>query len=547
MARVQVDYDPRAEALQTTAAPNIQAVKAQYDPRASSAFQLAEALGKQQPLLDKFNEDMKADQRRKEILDNMKVPAFVAKAQAEQGTGVIDGVQAGKVAPGTSTVVQARTNDGLGDEWGRTNVQRIIDGVNQNAELIQDPAKRAAYIQQEKAKLLAELPKDNDFFVSGAVTRIGKEIDSFENKWQSQSNAYHLEVQTKDFSNKVVEAMTSANPDEALLNLDTTWKSSSALSNARRNELVVETITKKAYGDRDPALLAKIPERFLNAETKASITKTRAAIQELKMSDYRLVKTLESDQREETVRTGKTDILKRFSAGKDVDPVEFRDNPELFAYAQSMREAPRRPAAESSANLQRIRQSVLNRATTEGVDTNKLIDEALKNPYLNPGDRDKLVNEMPKLVEGMIALNDDMVKSAYSTRIGASLEEAAKNPMIVLSPTLRSRTVNLFDQTIRNGFNAHYEETGKWPTGAFKTKIVDEAVKSTEEFMQSQLSGSKGSTAAPAPAAPKPAAAPRPATAPAAAPVRIKNAADYNALPSGATYITPEGVTKRKP
>lgn len=45
MARVQVGYDPRAEALQTTAAPNIQAVKASYDPRASSAFQLAAALG----------------------------------------------------------------------------------------------------------------------------------------------------------------------------------------------------------------------------------------------------------------------------------------------------------------------------------------------------------------------------------------------------------------------------------------------------------------------------------------------------------------------
>lgn len=45
MARVQVGYDPRAEALQTTAAPNIQAVKASYDPRSSSAFQLAEALG----------------------------------------------------------------------------------------------------------------------------------------------------------------------------------------------------------------------------------------------------------------------------------------------------------------------------------------------------------------------------------------------------------------------------------------------------------------------------------------------------------------------
>lgn len=46
MARVQVGYDPRPEGLQTTAAPNIQTVRArEADPNASSAFQLAAALG----------------------------------------------------------------------------------------------------------------------------------------------------------------------------------------------------------------------------------------------------------------------------------------------------------------------------------------------------------------------------------------------------------------------------------------------------------------------------------------------------------------------
>lgn len=46
MARVQAGYDPRAEALQTTAAPNIQTVQArQADPNESKVFQLAAALG----------------------------------------------------------------------------------------------------------------------------------------------------------------------------------------------------------------------------------------------------------------------------------------------------------------------------------------------------------------------------------------------------------------------------------------------------------------------------------------------------------------------
>lgn len=505
MPRVQVGYNPGAEALQTTASPNIQAVKAQYDPRSSSAFQLAEALGKAQPVLDKFNEDLKADQRRKEILDNMKVPAFVAKAQEELGTGVIDGVQAGKVAPNTSITVNARTNDGLGAEWGRKNVQGLIDGVNADAILMQDPAKRAEFIKQKKAELLASLPKDNDFFVSGALVAIDKEINSFENGWQAKSTAYAVAVQTKDFSGKVVEALASANPDEALLKLDQTWKSSSALDNNTRNKLVVDTITQQAYGERNGALLDKIPPRFLNSETKAKITQVRAQIQELKMSDYRAVKTLESDERDAFLRSGKTDIVRRVAAGQPIDPAEFRGNPELYQFATTMREAPRLPAAQSSANLQRIRQGILSNATVAGVDSNKLMNEALNNPLLNPADREKLVTEMPRLVEGMVAMNDEQVKSAYTTRIGASLDEASKNPLIVLSPTLRSRTVNLFDQQVRQGFNAFYEEKGTWPTGGFKTKIVDEAVKATEAFMASQLSvGGRGAApaATPAPAAP---------------------------------------------
>ena len=356
---------------------------------------------------------------------------------------------------------------------------------------------------------------------------------------------------------RVVEALASANPDEALLNLDKTWKASSALDNNTRNELVVKTITQQAYGDRNPAVLDKIPQRFLNAEAKAQITKVRSQIQELKISDYRMVKTLETDERDAALRSGKIEIVKQVTSGQSVDPGKYENNPELYQFATQMREAPRMPAAQSSSNLQRIRQSILSRATVEGVDGDKLMDEALKNPLLNPADREKLVTEMPKLVEGMVAMNDEQVKSAYSTRIGASLDEASKNPMIVLSPTLRSRTVNLFDQQVRQGFNSFYEENGKWPTGGFKTKIVDEAVKATETFMASQLtlSGRGGSDAATpraatptptrgGPMTPAPQAVPAPARS--TAPVRIKDAAEYNALKPGTTYVTPDGQTKVK-
>jgi hypothetical protein len=90
MARVPVESQVRAEALQTIAAPKIQAVTARLDPRADSAFQLAESLGAAGPAIQNLNErvieqqrqdaisyasSMTADELRKKI-DNGELPAW---------------------------------------------------------------------------------------------------------------------------------------------------------------------------------------------------------------------------------------------------------------------------------------------------------------------------------------------------------------------------------------------------------------------------------------------------------------------------------------
>lgn len=549
MPRVQADYAPGAEALRTTAAPNIQTVQARFDPNESKAFQLASVFAKAEPTIDKIKEEQASEQRRKEILDTMGIPAVVARAQLEHGSGVVTAVQAGVVPPNQSTIVTARTDEALGTEWGKKNVQPLINSVMNNASLIQDPVKRADYIKEERSKLLGQLPKDNNFFVSGAVASMDKELNQYENTWQRQSSAYVTEVQSKDFSGKVSEAIKSPDPDKALLDLDASFKQTSALDDVSRNKLVVDTFTQEAYAARNPDLMNKIPDRFLNAETKAKIQKTRAAIQEVRSSEYSFTRRVDADKREDQIRTGKADILKRFAAGQPVDPAEFKDNPDLNAFTISVMNNPRKPAAESSANAQRIRTSILNQSTVQGLDQNKVIDSLMNNKDLNPNDREKLINEIPKLIEGTIAMNDDMVKSAYSTRIGASLEEAAKNPLSKIRPTLRSQTVNLFDQSIRQGFTAYYETAhgdipkGNWPTGHAKQDIVDRAVDKTEKFMHDQLKFNSD----PAPAAAATTRTPAPAAPAPTGPVKIKTDADYNSLKPGTTFVGPDGVTRRKP
>lgn len=507
MPRVQAGYDPRAEALQTTAAPNIQTEQARFDPNASSAYQLAAALGKAQPIIDKFAAEYEHRKQQEEIL---KIPAFIAKAQSELGDGTVKAAQDGTIAPSSSSVVNARVNDGLGAEWGRKNVQPLIDGIMANADLQTNAEARAAAIKEGRAKLLDQLPKNNDFFVSGAVTAIDREIGQRENQWQTQTAQYHKEVQAKDFSGKVVDALRTGDPAKALEALDATWKTSSSLNNIERNKLVVETITQQAFASDDPSMLDKIPTRFRSAETDAVIKKTQILIQEKRMQKVRDAKFLTEFEREESFRKDTLQMITDAADGKSIDPAKYRNNPDSYQKALTIKDADRIPTAQSAANYQKVRTGILNGATTVGLDQNKVVDDILANKNINNTDKRKLIEEVPRLIEGTIAMNDDMVKSVYSTRVGASLDALEKSPNarisnIVTGTNLRGNAVKMFDQGIRMGFNAYYEENGKWPTGKAKQDIVDAQVDKTEAFIANQvkLGGTQSSAPgeSPAPAA----------------------------------------------
>lgn len=512
MPRVQVGYDPRAEALQTTAAPNIQTEQARFDPNASKAYQLAAALGKAQPIIDKFTAEYEHRKQQEELL---KVPAFIAKAQSELGDGTVQAAQDNKIAPSSSSVVNARVNDGLGAEWGRKQVQPLIDSIMQNAELQTNSEARAEAIKTGRAKLLEQLPKGNDFFISGAITAIDREIGQRENLWQNQTAAYHKEVQAKDFSGKVVDALKTGDPAKALEALDATWKTSSSLSNLDRNKLVVDTVTQQAFAADDPNMLDKIPTRFRSAETDAQIKKTKILIQEKRMQTVRDAKFLSDFDREETTRKDTIEMINAAADGNPVDPTKYRNNPDSYQKALTIKDADRMPAAQSAANYQKVRTGILNGATTVGLDQNKVVDDILANRNINNADKRKLIEEVPKLIEGTIAMNDDMVKSVYSTRVGASLDALEKSPNarisnIVTGTNLRGNAVKMFDQGIRMGFNAYYEENGKWPTGKAKQDIVDAQVDRTEAFIANQVK--LGGTQAGAPGE-SPAATPKPTAA----------------------------------
>lgn len=502
MARVQVGYDPGAEALQTTASPNIQTIQARFDPRSSSAFQLAEALGKTEPILEKWREEQKREKLQNDLLQ---LPALQARFRQELNNGTVTATQVGTMRPDLSTVVRARVAEGIGAEHGKEQIQGLINEVAGNAELLQDNTKRAEFIAKRKSEIFGKLGGD-DFYRAGFISSVDKELNQWENGWQRQTNQYQTAVQERDFSGKAAEALASPDPAAALETLDSSWGQSSSLNNIKRKELIVGTAIDQAVAGGNTAILDKVPEKYLNADLKAKIADTKQKIESWRMSQYRFAREYEKEQQAERVRTGKLEILKEFSEGGQINPFKYQNVPELFEYAQGMVNAPRVSEPDSAAASTQIRQTILNQSTVVGMDPKTTIDQIHRNPYINPKDKVKLIEEVPKLIEGTIAMQDPMVRSVLDTRIEARLKalEGSTNARIqtlISGRNLRGEVMKTFDMGIRQEFQSYYESNNRtWPTGRAKQEIIDRQTEKAEKLLESMTSVSAASQGA-APAA----------------------------------------------
>ena len=503
MPRVQVGYNPGAEALQTTASPNIQAVKAQYDPRSSSAFQLAEALGKAQPVLDKFNDTYERNRALEQQAQLLKLDNYKNQIITDN-QGPVSEAQVGARFPETVPVVRMRIAEGAGAEQGKKLIQPVIDVIMADANLQNDTEARTAFIKQKRGEILGGIPAGNEFYASGAISAIDKELGQYENQWQRQTAAYHKEVQSKDFSGKVVEALGQTEPGKAIEALDANWKTSSSLNNFDRNKLVVETVTQQAYATDNPALLDKIPTRFLNTETSAKLQQSRLQIQQIRIGKVRDAQFLEGAQREEATRGAKTDIVGKLAKGEQIDPGQYRGNPEAFSFAMNMKDAGRLPDVQSVSNATRVRTAILNGSTVGSMNQNQVIDQIMSNPAINPKEKQALIADVPKLMEGMLILKDEGVQVAMSTRIDARLKVLegstnAKIQSLITGGNLRAQAMQVFEQGLQGSFTAYFEDNKQWPTGKAKQDIIRVETEKAERLIEELTRiGTQATPAAPA-------------------------------------------------
>jgi hypothetical protein len=152
MARVQVGYDPRAEALQTTAAPNIQTVQTrQADPNASRAFQLAAALGAPsvQQGLEALGQKVRANADKK---DDAAGTAWANSQTVEQ---LGKAIQDKKLLPSQSPLFVAAASNTYGQNALNELANTTISRMNRGELTFNDQASLEKYLVEERNRLLA--------------------------------------------------------------------------------------------------------------------------------------------------------------------------------------------------------------------------------------------------------------------------------------------------------------------------------------------------------------------------------------------------------
>lgn len=487
----QDNYNPGQEQRSITAAPNIQTVQARNDP--NSVNQLVAALGADSTAraLDEFQQVYKQRQLQDQ---SMKVDSYTQQFMDDHQGGAVSQAQVKARFPEMVPVIAARVAESIGRKQGQLDVAKSVEEINNNDSLRLDTAARAAYIQKARADLFAKIPQGNEFYASGAVQAMDKAFSEQELKWQGQTASYHQEVQKTALSDEVVTAFNSANPKAALAAIDANYDKSSSLNNLERNKVYVDTLIKTAATSDDISVLDRIPQQYLNADSKAQIYQARIAITNQQLAQWRHAKEFEAYQREEVERKGKLDILQKIGANQDVNPAQYLSSPGLHAFAVDAMSMPSVPEAASKAAVGDFRTKMLTLGNVQTLGNQAdIAAQAMALRGVNPKDKADLVAEIPKLMEGTVLMNDPNIRRAYTDHLASRMDDLSKSPSATIqrlmgTGNLRGNAAALFEGEIRANFEASYKETGQWPTGFAARKITDDAIAKTSAYVDKMTS-----------------------------------------------------------
>lgn len=461
--------------------------------RNNNAENLARALGITGGALSSFADTIQA-KTDTDILNSAEY--HMEKIREELGTGIISSVQVGEKFPEASHTVVAKISQALGAKQSEEMFQPYLEMIEQDDSLRLDSAARNELLAtiREEAKGVS----DDPFFLNGVMERLDAQINQNEQRWLLETAKYHKEVVAEKYTSEIAELLSNGGD---LLAWDATAKQTGPFPDKERNELVAQTAINLAVDMQDPEVLARVPERFLNAQTKRDFSVIGQQIETAAYTRWSQQRTMADEARKQTIRDGQVAIINEFIDNGMVDPIKYRNTPELYAYALQMAQSDAMDTTTSVANSQKITSNILKVAFTGDVEgtlgqmgfsgpvtEGNLIDFVSSTSLLNPSEKQKLIPQIGKLMEGQAILQDPMVSNTITNYLRPQLDVLRRsgNQMVqgLDGTNLEAEVIAAYEDELLMSFASHYSETSEWPQGVTKQGMVREARKNALDLLK---------------------------------------------------------------
>lgn len=455
---------------------------------------LAKSLGALSDSLNRYA-DVRQKNVDRDIMDSAQY--HIDNIKKEAGTDIVSRVQIGEMLPEASAIVTAKLAQAMGSQYAKEAWKPALEAIESDDTLRLDTQARNAYLEEFRSQLKGA--SQDPFYLNGLVASMEAEISQNEDRWLKETAQYHKDIIQTEYENEVVNRFING---ESLEQWDMEANQSGPFVNTERNAIVVKALTAYAVETQDETVLSKIPDRFLNAETKRALAITQQQIKQARWTEFTQQKTLEEYQRKEAVRNGQIAIIQEFLDTGRVDTRKYRNNPELFAYATSMATAPVMDSTTSVFNAQRIRSGVLKVALTGDTEgalgslgyTGKVTEDGLynfvlNNTDMNPAEKQQLLGEIPKLLEGQALIQNPMVRDYMNTYLRPQLDSLRRSPNqkiqeLLDGTNLEAQVIAAYEDSILRDVMSSYTTDGQYPTNIEMNGIVKQAKQDAIELMQ---------------------------------------------------------------
>jgi hypothetical protein len=487
--------------LRPSAAPVNTYVRPGATPDVSSNLEkLSSALSQLNPTIGRLAAQY---QQGKEEDQMAKLRFYTEQFMSDKEKGAVTAAQVKEQFPELVPTVAARIAQATGEIEAKRWVQGQIQEILQNDDLRLNTQNRQAYLEQIREEARGIIG-ENEFYGTGFLTQLDRSLGEFETSWMRETASHHEQIQTESFSNQVAQVLQSGGD---LMELDAQWKDSSSLSNLERNAIVVETAIAQAVANQNPALLEKVPDRFLNAESKGKIAQAQQQIEQSMYSRFVRSRELAEWERTQRIRDGKVHILSRLAGGEEVPPAEFYHTPELFEYAMRLNSQPTISSTVSVRNAENLKSRILQAGTTgsfmddpefqmffgdeDSVSEEGLRDFILSRSDLNPAEQQALIEEVPVLMDGVNFIRNPEFNTHYTNTIGNDVQVFARSVqgsvLQQMGVNVQGDVQNAYRERLRQEVMAYIETKGEIPKGQDKLDILqraDEAASRRLQFIQ---------------------------------------------------------------